>query len=61
MMIDTIFYSRLFTLMAGWKEATFNTADYFFWIPWLVPHIGGVVGGILYTVMVEGHHPDNVD
>jgi glycerol uptake facilitator-like aquaporin len=45
--------SRLLTLIAGWSlEDTFVTEDgvpYFFWIPLILPHVGGVVGALIYT------------
>jgi len=52
------FSPRLLTLMAGWDSAdTFKAADSFFWIPWLLPHIGGVLGALLYQFMIAIHHP----
>ena len=51
--------SRLFTLIAGFGEETFSAADYFFWIPWIMPHIGGVIGALTYYFMIEHHHPDD--
>ena len=50
---------RLLTLMAGWDSSkTFGaTNNYFFWIPWLLPHIGGVLGALLYQFMIAIHHP----
>jgi len=47
---------RLFTLMAGYGDKTFKAADYFFWIPWLLPHLGGVIGALVYQFMVALHH-----
>jgi len=51
------FSPRLLTLLAGWKEP-FTAADSWFWIPWLLPHVGGVVGAGLYKVMVGLHHKE---
>ena len=51
--------SRLFTLIAGFGEETFSSGDYFFWIPWIIPHIGAVIGALTYYFMVEHHHPDD--
>jgi len=51
------FSPRLLTLLAGWKEP-FKAADSWFWIPWLLPHVGGVVGAGLYKVMVGMHHKE---
>ena len=44
--------------MAGWKAGPFDAFDYFFWIPWIVPHFGGIVGAVIYELMVEVHHPE---
>ena len=52
-------YSRLLTLIAGFGQETFSTGDYFFWIPWIVPHIGAVIGALTYYFMIEHHHPDD--
>ena len=32
--------------------------DLWFWIPWVLPHVGGVLGAGLYKVMVGWHHQD---
>jgi len=48
------FSPRLLTLIAGWKEP-FKAANSWFWIPWLLPHIGGVLGAGLYKIMVGIH------
>jgi len=46
-------YSRLLTLIAGWSaEDTFAADDYFFWIPLILPHVGGIAGAIVYHVLV---------
>ena len=45
--------------MAGFGLETFNSADYFFWIPWIMPHIGAVIGALTYYFMIEHHHPDD--
>ena len=42
--------------MAGFGKETFTSFDYFFWIPWIIPHIGGIVGGCLYYILIEMHH-----
>ena len=43
-------------MMAGWTKSTFDAFDKFFWIPWIVPHFGGIVGAFIYMCMVGGHH-----
>jgi glycerol uptake facilitator-like aquaporin len=44
--------------MAGFGSETFTEPNYFFWIPWIMPHIGGVLGALVYYFMVEHHHDD---
>lgn len=36
---------------------TFSKGDYYFWIPILGPHIGAILGAIVYIFFVEMHHP----
>jgi len=50
------FAPRVLTLLAGWEEP-FKAAHSWFWIPWLLPHVGGVVGALLYQFMIGIHHP----
>ena len=45
--------------MAGFGTETFSAYDYFFWIPWLMPHIGGVIGGLVYYFLIEHHHDED--
>ena len=49
---------RLFTLAAGWGDETFSTADYWFWVPIVGPHVGAIIGAFLYVLMV-GIHVDS--
>jgi MIP family channel proteins len=49
---------RIFTFMAGYGDKTFKAEEYFFWIPWLLPHLGGVIGALVYQFMVALHHGD---
>lgn len=53
------FAPRLFTLMAGWGSGPFTDASSFFWIPWILPHVGGIIGGCLYQLMIGLHHPED--
>jgi hypothetical protein len=47
--------------MAGYKGDAFNlikkdddhTQNEFFWIPWLLPHVGGLLGAIVYYFCIE--------
>ena len=49
--------SRLLTLIAGFGKQTFSNGDYFFWIPWIVPHFGALIGAFTYFFLIEYHHP----
>eukprot|EP00092_Neocalanus_flemingeri_P025713 GFUD01027877.1.p1 GENE.GFUD01027877.1~~GFUD01027877.1.p1 ORF type:complete len:273 (-),score=75.37 GFUD01027877.1:61-879(-) len=51
------FAPRVLTILAGWEEP-FKAASSWFWIPWLLPHVGGVLGAGLYKVMVGMHTKD---
>ncbi|XP_036368211.1 aquaporin-7-like isoform X2 [Octopus sinensis] len=47
---------RLFTLMAGWGTEVFSFRDYnWFWVPIIGPHIGAILGILLYDVTVGLH------
>jgi MIP family channel proteins len=48
---------RFFTFIAGWGSKVYTTRDYYFWIPIVGPLVGGVIGGGVYEVFVEMHHP----
>lgn len=48
---------RIFTAIAGWKSEPFTADDHFFWIPIIGQLIGGVLGGVVYIITVEMHHP----
>ncbi|RLN53479.1 hypothetical protein BBJ28_00013272 [Nothophytophthora sp. Chile5] len=51
------FGPRLFTSMAGWGSKVFTLRDHYFWIPIVAPLVGGPIGGGLYILLVEMHHP----
>ena len=40
------------------KYAFGETNNYFFWIPWIMPHIGGPIGALVYMFMIGAYHPD---
>ncbi|TRY56947.1 hypothetical protein DNTS_023881 [Danionella cerebrum] len=48
---------RLFTAAAGWGLEVFSTGDYWWWIPVAGPLVGGVVGAVIYFLLIELHHP----
>lgn len=53
------FAPRLLSIIAGWPVDTFKGFDYWFWIPLILPFIGGPIGGGLYTLLIEMHHQDD--
>jgi len=54
------FSPRLLSLMAGWSaEDTFKSFDYWFWIPLILPFIGGPIGAVVYYGLIEMHHQDD--
>ncbi|XP_059090733.1 aquaporin-9-like isoform X1 [Tigriopus californicus] len=54
------FSPRLLTYVAGFGNV-FSADNYFFWIPWIMPHIGAVIGALTYYYFVEIHHKDEDD
>jgi len=50
------FSPRLLTAMAGWGELPFTAYDYWFWVPLVMPFIGGPIGAAIYTLLIEVHH-----
>lgn len=50
---------RLFTAIAGWGTTPFTAANYWFWIPWILPHLGAMVGVVVYMVILIGHSEPN--
>ena len=41
-----------------WTTCYFlQAADSWFWIPWLLPHVGGLIGTLIYTFLIQIHHP----
>ncbi|XP_006894564.1 PREDICTED: aquaporin-9 [Elephantulus edwardii] len=49
---------RLFTFMAGWGSEVFTAGNNFWWIPVVGPMVGAVIGGLIYVLFIEIHHPD---
>jgi len=56
------FSPRLLSFIAGWNSAfevscgsNVNCFEYWFLIPWLLPHFGGVAGAMVYKFMVGIH------
>ncbi|GLD97214.1 hypothetical protein PINS_up005897 [Pythium insidiosum] len=51
------FGPRVFLALAGWGREVFTVRHYYFWIPIVAPFTGGIVGGGIYTALIEMHHP----
>ena len=51
------FGPRLFTAMAGWGSGVFTAANGWWWVPVVAPCIGGVLGGMVYDLLITNHHP----
>ncbi|XP_078062824.1 aquaporin-10-like [Mustelus asterias] len=49
---------RLFTFMAGWGIEVFTAGNGWWWIPIIAPLIGGVLGCLIYILLIELHHQD---
>ncbi|XP_067255632.1 aquaporin-9b [Chanodichthys erythropterus] len=48
---------RLFTALAGWGLDVFSAGGGWWWVPVVGPMVGGVVGALIYFLMIELHHP----
>lgn len=49
---------RLFTALAGWGFDVFRAGNHFWWIPVVGPLVGAAIGGLVYELLIEIHHPD---
>lgn len=49
---------RLFTALAGWGFEVFTAGNNFWWIPVVGPLVGAVIGGLIYVLVIEIHHPN---
>ena len=54
----TLFFRRLVTYIAGMGVEVWNAGDNFFWIPLVMPHIGAVLGAVVYYIGIEFLHKD---
>nr|XP_055058823.1 aquaporin-9-like [Misgurnus anguillicaudatus] len=52
------FGPRLFTAIAGWGIEVFRAGNGWWWVPVVGPMVGGVVGAVMYFLMIELHHPE---
>ncbi|XP_060676581.1 aquaporin-10-like [Hemiscyllium ocellatum] len=51
---------RLFTFVAGWGTEVFKAGNGWWWIPIVAPLIGGVLGSLAYTLLIDLHHAEPV-
>ncbi|XP_056402482.1 aquaporin-10 isoform X1 [Hyla sarda] len=48
---------RIFTYVAGWGVDVFRAGNNWWWVPVVAPCFGGVLGSLIYQLLVEIHHP----
>jgi MIP family channel proteins len=48
---------RTFTALAGWGSGVFTAANGWWWVPVVAPCVGGVLGAVVYDLLIGMHHP----
>ncbi|XP_063812775.1 aquaporin-3-like [Pseudophryne corroboree] len=48
---------RIFTAIAGWGLEVFRAGGHWWWVPVLGPMLGGLVGTLIYELLIGIHHP----
>jgi len=48
---------RLFAFLAGWGAEVFRAGSHWWWVPIVGPLLGGVLGGWVYDLLIQRHHP----
>lgn len=48
---------RLFTFVAGWGSEVFTAGGNWWWVPIVAPCLGALLGGFIYELMIQVHHP----
>jgi MIP family channel proteins len=51
------FGPRVFTALAGWGSEVFRAGNSWWWVPIVGPCIGGVLGGLIYDLLITRLHP----
>ncbi|XP_062867184.1 aquaporin-10b [Trichomycterus rosablanca] len=49
---------RIFTYMAGWGDEVFRAGGGWWWIPLVATSLGGLVGSLIYELLIGVHHPE---
>ncbi|XP_069796470.1 aquaporin-3-like isoform X2 [Narcine bancroftii] len=52
------FGPRMFTYVAGWGSKVFTAKNNWWWIPLVAPVIGGLLGMLIYELLLEIHHEE---
>ncbi|XP_055076875.2 aquaporin-10b [Misgurnus anguillicaudatus] len=50
------FGPRLFSYIAGWGDEVFRAGNGWWWIPLVATCIGGLIGSLLYELLIGVHH-----
>jgi glycerol uptake facilitator-like aquaporin len=48
---------RLFTFLAGWRNEVFTAGGGWWWVPIVAPCLGGLLGALVYDLLITRHHP----
>jgi MIP family channel proteins len=51
---------RLFTAIAGWGNGVFAAGNQWWWVPVVAPCFGGILGGLIYDLLITRNHPVSV-
>ncbi|XP_034157370.2 aquaporin-10b [Pangasianodon hypophthalmus] len=49
---------RVFTFIAGWGDEVFRAGAGWWWIPLVATCVGGLVGSLIYELLIAVHHPE---
>ncbi|KAK2864484.1 hypothetical protein Q7C36_003638 [Tachysurus vachellii] len=49
---------RIFTCIAGWGTEVFRAGAGWWWIPVVATCVGGLVGSLIYELLIAVHHPE---
>lgn len=49
---------RMFYTISGFGVDVFKDGQFYFWIPLLIPYVGGLFGSLIYRTAIAWHWPD---